>query len=339
MEQTLNNDQAINRYLLGQMSEQEQSQFEERYFADDNLFEELRAVEGELIDAYVRGELSPPEREQFEKHFLTSPKRRQRVEFARTMINTLALPRGQRERARDCARPAPAPWWRSLPDFLRSPRQVIGYALAVALLAIAIGGPCLMIKVRRLQHQLDQMQAQQNALPGPDQDVRQQLAQQLARNNQLAGELEREKGQRAQLEQDLAQLRTQGSRDHPTPSTPSQPSPGLASIILTPGGSVRGGGQANKLGIDASITQVQIQIKLAAADYKTYRAVLQKVGGAELHTWNDLKPQTTRDGKLIVLSLPAASLPLDDYQVTLSGATATGSFEDLGNYFLQIRKK
>ena len=66
----------ITRYLLGELSEEQQRKFEESYFASDELFVWLLEVEAELVERYARGNLSADEREQFKKYFLRSAKRR-----------------------------------------------------------------------------------------------------------------------------------------------------------------------------------------------------------------------------------------------------------------------
>ena len=71
------------RYLLGQMRPEEQALVEERYLADPDYHDELRAAERDLIDRYVRGELSEPDA--FERQYLSSPGRRAKVEFARAL--------------------------------------------------------------------------------------------------------------------------------------------------------------------------------------------------------------------------------------------------------------
>ena len=78
----------LTRYLLGQMDQDEQALIEERYLADPAFHEELRAAERDLIDQYVRGEIAEPDA--FERHFLASPPRRQRVEFARALSRSVA---------------------------------------------------------------------------------------------------------------------------------------------------------------------------------------------------------------------------------------------------------
>jgi anti-sigma factor RsiW len=78
-------DRRLIEYLLGHLSETEQTQLEDVYFADDARFEYLAAVETELIDAYARGELPDPDRVHFEQRFLASPRLRARIALARRL--------------------------------------------------------------------------------------------------------------------------------------------------------------------------------------------------------------------------------------------------------------
>jgi len=77
------------RYLLGLCSLREAVEVEKRYFTDDDFFEELSALENELMDAFVRDELSAPERQKFERGYLISPARRANVEFAKALAHYL----------------------------------------------------------------------------------------------------------------------------------------------------------------------------------------------------------------------------------------------------------
>jgi hypothetical protein len=83
-------DEEFVRYLLGRLPDGERDRFEDRYFSDDALHEQLLAVEEELIDAYVAGRLSASDRSAFEGRFLVSPERMQKIEFARALA---AMPR------------------------------------------------------------------------------------------------------------------------------------------------------------------------------------------------------------------------------------------------------
>jgi hypothetical protein len=67
------------RFLLGEVSEQEQSDIETRMLGDDDLFLALEQSEDELVDRYVGGGLSSSERAAFERRLLAVPRIRQRV--------------------------------------------------------------------------------------------------------------------------------------------------------------------------------------------------------------------------------------------------------------------
>jgi hypothetical protein len=72
------------RYLLGELTENECDALEEAYFTRDGGFEELVAIEQELIDSYVAGELSPAQRRRFESRFPLKESG-EGIEFARVL--------------------------------------------------------------------------------------------------------------------------------------------------------------------------------------------------------------------------------------------------------------
>lgn len=75
----------IRRYLLRQLSASEQESVEYRLLSDDDFSEELEIVEDELINEYLAGELSQTERQQFEETFLASPKHQQKLRAAQAV--------------------------------------------------------------------------------------------------------------------------------------------------------------------------------------------------------------------------------------------------------------
>jgi hypothetical protein len=78
-------DAQLVRYLLGDLTEQEQGEIEERAFRDQHYLLEIEAVECDLIDDYVRGALSEYQRRQFEERFFASADRRRKLKFARAL--------------------------------------------------------------------------------------------------------------------------------------------------------------------------------------------------------------------------------------------------------------
>lgn len=101
MTQDATDRNTIRRYLLGELTQDEQSApVEERLLLDDDFFEEFELVKEDLIDQYVSRELSDEERESFEQQFLTTPERRESLRQAQV------LARYAERRARGGARSA-----------------------------------------------------------------------------------------------------------------------------------------------------------------------------------------------------------------------------------------
>ncbi len=84
MENRPEEEQQYVDYLLGNCTEEARAELEERFFRNDESFEQLCAAEAELIDEYLRGELNPAERVLFERQS-GIPGRQERVLFGRAM--------------------------------------------------------------------------------------------------------------------------------------------------------------------------------------------------------------------------------------------------------------
>ena len=111
-------DRLLQRYLLGDLSEQEQDGIEELYFTDDDYLDKLLVAENELIDDYLRGKLSAAERRKFERNYLTTPEKRQRVQLDQRLRRpeTAALPRSEQQSgdaAHETSSRCPGSWWMS----------------------------------------------------------------------------------------------------------------------------------------------------------------------------------------------------------------------------------
>lgn len=78
------------KYLLGELSPEQEQQIEAAYFADDQVFDRLQALKEKLIDDYLHGKLSAENLRSFEQYFLASPAQRKQVEFARSLMNSLS---------------------------------------------------------------------------------------------------------------------------------------------------------------------------------------------------------------------------------------------------------
>ena len=77
-------------YLLGTLPPADQEAFEEQYFTDPSLHEELEAAADDLIHDYLAGALSHADRQRFETHFLRSSRQRQRLALVRAVVANVA---------------------------------------------------------------------------------------------------------------------------------------------------------------------------------------------------------------------------------------------------------
>lgn len=75
------------RYLLGDVTEGERTQVEERFLSDHDYFEQLLAVEEKLVDQYAMDNLGVEKRESFENSSVSQ--RRENVAFTRELIEDI----------------------------------------------------------------------------------------------------------------------------------------------------------------------------------------------------------------------------------------------------------
>ncbi|MCI0420657.1 MAG: hypothetical protein L0387_02505 [Acidobacteria bacterium] len=302
----------MTRYLLGELSEQEATVFEERFFRDDSVFEELRAAEEDLIDSYVRGNLSGAVLKQFETHFLKSPARRQRVAFAKSLANaadqnaTRAPVAAQRTAAEP--RGVVIAFWR--PAFQR--------ILAAAAVLLAVAGVWIVTENRKLARHMESMQASRLSQERRAQELEARVKELETRNTELSGELESER-----------------SDSRPKPSNPAS----LVAFVLSPG-LVRGTDEPTRLVVPREVGQVKLQLDLeTVGDYLSYRTELRTAGGQLLWSQDMLQARPTSWGKAVVLLIPSFVLAAGEHELTLRGLISSGEFEDSGYYYFSVIRR
>ena len=108
----------VRQYLLGRLSQDQGQALEQAYFGDDQAFEDILAVEGDLAADYAAGALSPDDRDRFEARMATDPELARQVGLTRGLAElahrapatagaTAASPETAAE-GRAVDRPAPA---------------------------------------------------------------------------------------------------------------------------------------------------------------------------------------------------------------------------------------
>jgi len=309
---TVNDDEVLTRYLLGELPEAEQAQIEERLFQDEDCYDRLCALQADLADAYVRGELSAKEGREFARRFLGTPAGQEAALFAQA-LNTLAD-----EQTRAVAEPASAPTgrWDWLWQWVPSLSPSWQWALAAAMMLLCAGFVWQWLETRRLQDQLARaQQAQQEA-------TRQQQA--------LQNELTRAQQRAAEL---AGQFTTSPTpQPQQLPQTSPTPAASVFALLLTPG-VVRGGAKAERAVLAPGVQRLRIQLLLDADEqFQRYMVEVRTKGGAPVWVQRNLAPRPARLGKSLFLNLPVDRLAAGEYEVQVQGVTTEAKLE-LSNYY------
>ncbi len=319
------------RYLLGELSERERERLEAAYFTDEEAFDQMLVAENELYDAYVRGELPAAARARFEANLLTEPRGRERVKFARALAEAATAARP----APVLPEPAPAP--PSLFAALRACGAGLRFALAAAVLVIAISLPWLLFERAQTHAELRQLRAEQATLTARAQESEQRAAAEQARREELLAQLA---GQPTPPAPALVQPGGDAApalRPMPPPqAVKAAPRASVLSFALTPG-LVRGGG-ASPLRVPADASAIRLRLNVEASAYNNYRAVIETAGGREVRRVDALKPAGA-GGTLTLPTLPARDLPPGDYILLLTGQRPDGDFEGVADYSFRIVRK
>ena len=185
----------VRRYLLGELSEAEQTALEDEYFINPSEYDRLCKAEDELLDRYARGSLSEADRERFERSYLTNPGRRRHVMFAKALAQVVDENRAAKRAAPQTAgeerieRPDTGLSW--LFHLARLPRGLRLALSTTAALLILLGGTWLVIETSRLRARLAEALREGEARRLQEQTQARQIADLETQYKQLAEERER----------------------------------------------------------------------------------------------------------------------------------------------------
>jgi hypothetical protein len=302
-------DDLLRNYALGRLGEQQLEAVERKIFSDREFFTRLRIVEADLIDAYTAGSLSKEERLRFEKYLLRSREDRERVEFSRALSLTAT------RRARMLKPGALARFLSAATEFTRNRLIIIPLAASLLLAVLCVW---LVFETSRLSNQLEAIRSEKTGGETRARELEQQLAA--------------EKEQNVKLLEDLARERETHAAARPVP-----PATGIAAFVLMLGG-VRDQSASPQIIVPPEAAQVRLDAVLQTSDYARYRAELQTVGGQVL--WQGAAPTRRRGkGRLATVTLPARTLGEGDYILAVTGVTASGDEETVGEYFFRVRSR
>lgn len=326
MARDLDNSALEVRYLLGDLSEQEEENFEQRYFADDRAFEELQATEGEVIDAYVRGELPDRGRQHFKKTLAKSRRLQERVAIARVFSESLS----RRSRNRSAKTPVDTreSWWqRFLPGWFER-RAVMTPLFAAGLLLMVIGGALVLVQSIRLRSESQRLATERAEMQRQREEMARSSAEQLDKLDRMNSALKD-----AQVRAELSETRLKELQQQTGDQNPRMERPLFATLMLTPG-SLRSGGSSRELNILPENSSVQLQLALLKVNYRDYRVTIVGPGNKPIH--KTLKPSSR---SMLTISLPARLFSSGDYTASVSGITPAGKIEPVDDYEFRVIDK
>ena len=317
-------DEILTRFLLGGLPEQIAERLDELSIADDEVAARLQLIENDLVDAYVGGEMSGSTLAQFESYYLKSPKRREKVNFART----LRIYEGKRS-DRPAARSEQNPSRRSPSDsskrvswldFFAGSKRAMQWGFAAAAALVLLVGGYLTFENLRLRQQMAQTQTQRADLERRERELQQQLADQRSSGAETEKELASVRNRLAELEQQLAANANRQAE--------------LKYVALNLSPQSRGINQIKPVSLPPEISYVSLRLELDGPDFPAYRASLKSSSGQTV--WSSGRPTTSGINQSVRLRLPAGLLKPGTYTLELSGISADGTAEIVGSYVFRV---
>jgi hypothetical protein len=314
-------DDQFVRYLLGLLSEEEAERVDELSIADDEVAWRLRATENDLVDAYVRGTLNDTDRARFERVYLVTPKRRDKVRFATSLLAQID-PVAERTDAATAPAPAPATvlGW---PQRLFA-KPAAGWALAAAATILLVLSAALLLQTARLRGDLGTLESERAAADRRAQDLQQQVESQRATVAESSRELDRLR----------AQLSEASQRGNTEPRGGSLLAGGVA-LLLTP--QTRSSGVMPALALRPGADGVSFALLLESNDFPRYQVALKDPAtNAILWRSERLPAGTLNQAPAVSVIVPARLLKAQHYALELSGVRAAGAADVVASYVVRV---
>ncbi|HKV41624.1 MAG TPA: hypothetical protein VJX67_20640 [Blastocatellia bacterium] len=319
MREGIGKEDLMARYLLGQLSDEENARIEQEFLCDDEYFEQLSAVEAALIDDYIQGRLSKSESTQLEGLLHSSAHEWGEVEFSRSLIDAV-----RSRSSRPTPKVASAHWW--LPAVTRL-RQNGRTSLALAALLIIVLLATFSLRNRTLERRIQQLDAERLAIGKTELELRRQLEDQEAHTRDLVKQMEIQRDNLEQVERELDSLRN---------SKGGLSSDNLATILLVPGIVTKGGEALKTVRIKPGVTSLRIEVSVGGNKrYVSYGVIVKTFDDRQIWARDTVLPAPSGN---VIITLPAATLASDDYTLTLRGRLENGGLADLEDYSFRVRR-
>ena len=302
------NNEKLRSYFLGQLSAPQNDSFEEEIALDEDLFEQARLAERELIDDYVRRNLSESDALAFEANYVNSERRREKV------ISSASLWRVANEQQTKVLAPS-SDFSKSLWDVLTNWKFITGFAATLIIFGVVFmelksGG--LSVEVAQCPERSagPLVKLDRTEEPAPD-------------TNQLASPVS-ESANVNVLNVNIAKA----SPKRPTSTAPLPSS--IATFTLLPGALRDEGEQAIQVPPNAKTVDLRLTPTKDAPKYPAYSVIIKTADGETIFTAPNSPSPLVR--------VPAKKLQNRTYIAFLQGLTNSNTSEAVAEYTFRVRR-
>jgi hypothetical protein len=293
-------DEAVRRFLLGELSALEQPLFEQRLFTDYALEARVRLAELDLADDYAFERLSTQDRRFFEQRFLLTAKRQQSLQVSKVLRDRFSTSAAARSEKTVAER---------LRYLLGLDRPAWRLAFGVLILLVLLATAWLVIKEPRIAGQ---------------------IANRIIPRRSPPQSAPREASHPTNTSMPEHQITPSPMPVHDQTAATRV----VVSIALTPAVSSRTS-EIPALNLPKGEQDVvRLQLVLKPDQTGPYRAELVTSEGSSVFSADSLKPTDSRAE--IDFDVPARLLKTGDYQIRL-GRGNEGSRESLGSYYFRVQ--
>lgn len=322
----------LRKYLMGDLSPEEQEELELWLMSDNDACDLLEAAEDDLIDESLAGKLKGHELDRFNNHFLSASERKRKLQFARSLHRSIqgithpdTVPSSEMATITPVPLPRPEPiphpadtelsFWHTVSNFFRN-RPALRYAVPALVILMASGSTWSVLRIAQLQREIDSATNRITDVARERDEIKRQLDESQSLGERLRTQVQA-------LEETTRELRS------------SPPSPTLLAFNLMPG-AVRSSSNIQKIAIPASARLVPFSLTLLDDNYDSYRSVLLDADRKELWTSDRLTARPTPDGKAVVLTVPGDLLSEGDFSFNLLGISDSRQSENINTFNFRV---
>ena len=295
-----NRNDLATRFLLGELSEEERREVEERFLSDNEFFEQILASEDALLDEYLSGTLSEEERARAKALFESSREQRHHVEITKQIVSQV----------------------QSEPHSSIVPRPYVGsrmstLAWVAALSFVLLGSWALYLAYRQRTLSVKEAAAEQTARQAND-----AINAELAHRNELKEQLESERRKYQAL---LAQLQSNGFQS-------------FESVTLKPGHFKRGD-KSTLQTVKVNKPQIRFRLVLETdVKYEHYSVSITTFGGREVQSLTLEANQVEQSVFIVTLPVDVFGPDPEDFKIELKGASVNSDFQHLADYAFRLAR-